>query len=141
MFDEEVWTNWTINNSELVLTTLERERIQMASSSDFPRGDSSRPSSGAPIFGPPRPGDVWPRPAPVMVVGDILSPQSCDTHYPCPYCTAKVSQRKYRLHVRKCRKRNPEIELKTCPFNACHEIKVSVFRHFFFRCVLSSPLK
>ena len=77
------------------------------------------------VMGPPRPGDVLPtRRSGQPVIGDILDAQPSDTCYRCPYCNTAYAIRKYRKHVWNCRKLHPEIELKMCPFNACHELKV-----------------
>ena len=80
------------------------------------------------IPGPPRPGDQWPGPRPPPrppVVGDIVTPKPEDTHYACPYVSSHiVSAKKFRRHAHSCRVLHDGEELKMCPFNGCHEIKV-----------------
>ena len=90
--------------------------------------------SGFVVAGPPRPGEQWPGPRPFhppRVVGDIFNPKPEDTVYPCPYNSSHfMSMKKYRKHVGECRRLYIGPELKTCPFNACHEVKVRLWRVF-----------
>lgn len=60
----------------------------------------------------------------------------------CPFNPAhRVKSGRYQIHITKCKKSHPGVDIKHCPFSADHVVEPSQLMHHVFTCPLNTSVK